>query len=206
MTTGIDFRTRLERSIMEHSFRDINGQLTTFDKHNGWNQGTTIDIENTHYSAEGMKVHPLGVFSPLHGISIDLTDDLVRSVTSNPLVTSVWQPTQFMRIPAGIENTNSGFWIAGLLPFHRRGLEPLSCGIMHSDRVFQNLAAIAMVLGNQHANSTIPTALHIGAVLFDSCSHTDRAQHQISSILSSKLEYLTFIQCYQIETVIIHIS
>ena len=188
MITGFDFRSRLERCIMENSFYDINGRVTTFDKHNGWNQGTVIDIDSTYHSAEGMKVHPLGIFSPLQGININLTDDLVQSVTSNPFATSIWQPTPFMRIPDRIENTNSGFWLVGLLPFHRKGLESVSCGVMHSNRVFQNLAAIAMVLGNLHSNSTIPAALHINAVIFDSCSHTERAQQQISSIFSNNLK------------------
>ena len=188
MTTGLDFRSRLERYIVENPFNDINGRLTTFDKHNGWNQGTIIDIVNTHYSAEGMKVYPLGVFSPLQGSNIELTDDLIQSVTSSPLETSVWQPTPIMRIPGEMENINSGFWLVGLLPFHRRGIEPLSCGTMHSTRVFQNLAAIAMVLDILHKNSTIPAPLQIGAILFDTCGHTENAQKQISSVLSNKLE------------------
>ena len=77
-----------------------------------------------------------------------------------------------------------GFTLLGLLPFHRQGLKPLSCGTMHSTRVFQNLAAVAWALERLHVNQTLPHSLQIGAVLFDSCGRIERAQQRLLSFLS----------------------
>ena len=89
-----------------------------------------------------------------------------------------WHPSQYMQIKPKI---NPGFSLVGMLPFHRQGLKPLTCGPMHSDRMFQNLAAVAMLFERLQQQTV---SQQIGAVFLDSCGRVERAQQRLLSFVS----------------------
>ena len=97
-----------------------------------------------------------------------------------------WNPSQYMQIKPKI---SPGFSLVGMLPFHRQGLKPLTCGPMHSGRMFQNLAAVAFLFERLQQQQQLHfsgngTVHQIGAVFLDSCGRVERAQQRLLSFIS----------------------
>ena len=189
-----DLRRRVERAIIEHAFRDVTGRHVTFTA-NGVSDDAAIELVNVYQTELAVKS---GTFSTRRGLEAlamkgrhlkNSSVVAIESITSRcltcqrftPPATKTWQPSQFMQIPSKMK---PGFSLLGLMPFHRQGLKPLSCGTMHSTRVFQNLAAVAFALQRLQQNQTLPHSMQIGAVFFDSCGRVERAQQRLLSFLS----------------------
>ena len=195
-----DVRPRLERAISEHGFIDISGRPVNFLRTSGVSQEAAVDIVNTHNTAMlGTEQMVLGSYSLREGMSLHTSKLKARDATNHSVSLSMdkipsqclncikispkpkWHPSSSMLVQPV---NKPGFSLIGLLPFHRQGMKPLSCGPMHSPRVFQNLAAVAMVLERLRQNTTIPSSLHIGAIFFDSCGRVERAQQRLLSFIA----------------------
>jgi len=194
-----DIRKKVEREIMDHSFVDLGGRPVEFMQHSGVSQDARIEIVNTFRRSnlvDDTERRVVGNYSLRSGLILDvskLKSNINSSVVSMDTIVSKcltcqkssprpqWYPSQYMQVQPV---TKPGFSLVGLLPFHRQGLKPLSCGAMHSSRVFQNLAAVAMTLDRLRSNGTVPTSLQIGAVFFDTCGRVERAQQRLLSFVS----------------------
>ncbi|XP_045026097.1 LOW QUALITY PROTEIN: uncharacterized protein LOC116917782 [Daphnia magna] len=197
-----DVRQRLERAIAEHGFTDITGRPIKFLRSTGVSQEATVEILNTHHTKMlGTEQMVAGSYSLREGLVFNAGKLKARdasnasvSISAEKMISQClncvkitpkpqWHPSTSMQVQPGT-GTKPGFSLVGLLPFHRQGSKPLSCGTMHSPRIFQNLAAVAMALDRLKQNRTIPPSLQIGAIIFDSCGRVERAQQRLLSFIS----------------------
>lgn len=195
-----DIRRRLERAISEHGFVDTAGRPVNFLRSTGVSQEATVEIVSVHSTQMlGKEEVVSGSYSLREGLSFNTAKLKARDATnfsvSIPMerITSYclnclkisprpkWHPSPSMLVHP---SNRPGFSLVGLLPFHRQGMKPLSCGSMHSPRVFQNLAAVAMALDRLRQNKTIPQSLQIGGIFFDSCGRVERAQQRLLSFIA----------------------
>ena len=195
-----DVRRRLERAISEQGFVDVTGRPVNFLRSTGVSQEATVEIVGAHHTQMlGMEHMICGSYSLREGLALNTAKLKVRDANNASVSVPMermsshclnclkmsprpqWHPSASMSVQPGIK---PGFSLVGLLPFHRQGMKPLSCGAMHSPRVFQNLAAVAMALERLKQNRTIPQSLQIGAVLFDSCGRVERAQQRLLSFIA----------------------
>lgn len=198
--TSQDIRPRLERAISEHGFIDIAGRPVKFLRSTGVSQEATVEILNTHHTQMlGTEQMAAGTYNLREGLSLSTGKLKARDAANSSVSISIekmtslclncmkmtakpqWHPSTSMQVQPA---KKPGFSLVGLLPFHRQGSKPLSCGSMHSPRVFQNLAAVAMALDRLKQNRTIPSSLQIGAIFFDSCGRVERAQQRLLSFIS----------------------
>lgn len=197
---SLDIRPRLERAIAENGFIDISGRPVNFLRTTGVSQEATVEIVSVHHTQMlGTEQMISGSYSLREGLnlnkaklkmrdsnnsSISVAMERLSSQCLNCLKTSPkpkWHPSSSMLVQP---SNKPGFSLVGLLPFHRQGMKPLSCGAMHSPRVFHNLAAVAMTLERLHQNRTLPQSLQIGAIFFDSCGRVERAQQRLLSFIA----------------------
>lgn len=194
-----DVRRLVERAISENEFADINGRSVSFVRASGVSQEATIEIVNGHRTPLlGTERSLAGTYSLREGLSLNTAKLKARESNHSTLIgmesigskcvdcrkasnRPQWQPSQFMHVEPAVK---PGFLLVGLLPFHRQGMKPLSCGPMHSNRAFQNLAAVAMTLERVRQNGSLPSSMHIGATLFDSCGRVERAQQRLLSFIT----------------------
>lgn len=194
-----DIRRKVEKAILDHSFSDISGRSVDFSRQTGVSQVATIEIasiyrtgvkEETERAVAGnfsfrdgliMDVKKLKAHHNTTVMSMDTIQSKCLTCQKTPPARTQWYPSQYMQVQPV---TKPGFSLVGLLPFHRQGLKPLSCGTMHSARTFQNLAAVAMTLERLRLNGSVPSSLQIGAVFFDTCGRVERAQQRLLSFVS----------------------
>ena len=196
-----DIRRKVERAIMDHPFVDLNGKSVDFSRITGVSQDAAVEIINSFASQSSSSSTAerivSGTFSLRHQLVLDPSKLRVRDGNATVSMETIsskcltcqpksparpqWYPSQYMQVQP---ESKPGFSLVGLLPFHRQGLKPLSCGTMHSGRMFQNLAAVAMTLDRLRTNGSVPQSLQVGAVFFDTCGRVERAQQRLLSFVS----------------------